>query len=121
MENWGTWVLWILNVLVGLLVAFGGVILKQIRDDLRGIMEDTAKLECKVEFQRDRIDKIIVPNVGVGMCNKVQEDHNAKMKYFYEKCDNLDMRSRENKEALIRFEGKLDMILHELRGDKHHT
>jgi hypothetical protein len=115
------WMQWILNVLIGLLVAFGGVILRQARDDIREIMGDAVRLENKIEGQRDRLDKVIVPNVGVGMCNKIQEDHNAKMKYFYDKCDDLDTRSRENREALIRFDGKLDLILHEVRGNGKET
>ena len=113
MEN--VW-LWMVQLLVGVILALGGIVLNSIRNDIKGVDGDVKELDKKVENHKAKLDLVIIPNVGVGMCNKVQETNKEVFKYFGEQCDKLDKRGLENREALIKFDGKLDLIIAEVKG-----
>ena len=110
--------LWMVQLLVGVILALGGIVLNSIRNDIKGVDGDVKELDKKVDNHKAKLDLVIIPNVGVGMCNKVQETNKEVFKYFGEQCDKLDKRGLENRESLIRFEGKLDTILQEVRSNR---
>jgi len=102
---------WVVTSLIGIVVTFGGII-------LAGVQKDIARTEEAIKELHDKLNEVKIPNVGVSMCEEIQEKYDNKHEmikeaftFFEKKCENLNDRSRANREAMLKFEGKLDLIL----------
>lgn len=113
---------WAVQILVGVVVTFGGIILKNVKEQIKELDAKMGKQAERIDRHKDVLDKVQLPNVGVAMCERIQQGHNQthllidkSIGYFDGQCRTLALETRDNREALIRFETKIDQILTEVK------
>lgn len=114
--------MWVIQGLMGIVVAFGLNILKNVNQQIKDVEMEVVKLSERIDRHKDTLNQVELPNVGIKMCNQIQETHQERhvqvdksIEFFDHQCGVLADKAERNREAIIRFDGKLDQILYEVK------